>query len=425
MLAQIRNHNTKSVQDVLLGLVAAALLFKLNIANLAVILAVVYNIVFFKRETLKKLKSFVFVFPVVFFVITVLSSVFSRNFQEGIRSIDLNLLMVLLAFIVANATVNTKTVTTVFRFLFYAAVLSVSALLVHVCIKVFNGASITSTVFHEFTALYDQHPVYYAILLSLALIFLYVNGQSISKYVKAYAVFVLIVGLAFCASKAVLFFNAVAYTVLLVLKLNNLKAKLKFVLGLLVVALVYNTPFVKERFVDGLKFHKSTLNFKPTNVYPEKKIFTYEEKQAISDLELRYIMATLGIYHTLESGNALTGFGEGDIQDNLDYYYLSYNLAPNWNEGKNIHNQYIHMFITYGVFTCLFFICYMVYSCYMAIRSKSILHIFFIALVSFVFIFEVILVRNIGIILFYFFNTLLIAKHIYFENSNFRNKRHS
>ena len=426
MLNKIKFHNTQQVQDILLCAIAATMLYKLNIGNLSIIIAVIYNVIFFRKENIIKFKSFAFIFPFIFFVITVLSGVLSRNISEGIKSIDLNLLLVLIVLIIVNSNVNKRTIERVFISLFYSSLISVTILLVNALIKWLNDGGIDNIVFHGFTELYGQHPVYYAIILSLALFFLFLYGKSIPNRVKSIGVIILIIGIIFCASKAVLFVNVVIYVFFFIIEVKGLKMKLSLLFVItLTIGLAYNIPFINHRFVDGLRFHENILEFKPTNYFPDKKIYSYEEKKAISDLELRYIMASIGVYHTVKEGNILTGYGEGDVQDYLDYYYLSYNLAPNWNEGMNIHNQYLHVFITYGIFTLLFFIGYLIYSFYSAIKHKDALHIFFLVLLSFVFIFEVILVRNKGIILFYFFNTLFLIKNIYIENSNFRHKRNS
>lgn len=424
MLNKIKSHNQNQVQEILLCAIAATMLFKINLGNLTIILAIIYNLIFFKKENFIRFKSFPFIFPVLFFIITVISGILSKDFKQGINSIDLNLLLVLIPVIIVNSKIDNNTIDKIFKYFFYASIISVTILLINAILKVIKGSVIDNIVFHEFTKLYDQHPVYYAILLSLALFFVFLNGNTLQKKFKIIGILVLILGIIFCASKAVIFLNAVTYILYFLFKNRGLKSKISLILILFfTIITVYNIPFINHRFVDGLRFHESTIEFKPTNDFLKKKIFNYEEKKAISDLELRYIMASVGVYHLIADDKILTGYGQGDVQDYLDYYYYSYNLAPNWNEGHNIHNQYLHVFITYGVIVFLLFLSYIIFSFYIAIKHKDLLHFFFLALLAFVFIFEVILVRNKGIVLFYFFNTIFLIKSIYIENSNFRHQR--
>ena len=131
------------------------------------------------------------------------------------------------------------------------------------------------------------------------------------------------------------------------------------------------------------------------------------------------------LYHTIKDNKSIFGYGQGDTQNYIDYYLYSYNLGPNWYDGFNVHNQYLHLFITYGVFVLFLFLIYLFYSFKSAIKHSNYLFVVFLIISSFVFIFEVTLVRNKGLVFFYFFNTLFLANFINFENSNIRDKGNS
>jgi O-antigen ligase len=138
---------------------------------------------------------------------------------------------------------------------------------------------------------------------------------------------------------------------------------------------------------------------------------------------LRVIFAKIGIYHVLKDRKFLFGYGLGDVQHHLDYYYMSYNLAPNWYEGFNLHNQYIQYLVTYGVLTLLIFVYYLIQSLIISIKGDNVLHLFFMIMIMFLFIFEVYLARNKGIVLLFFFNTLFLTQKFKFESSHTRYER--
>lgn len=424
MLKTLKIHNRTKIQMILLCAISATMVFKLNLSNLLIIVATVYNVFLFRRGNLHKIKSFAFLFPLIFFLITVISGVLSKNSVEGLRSIDLFLMPILIGLIVINSDINRKTFMKVLNSFYIASVLSALLLLINGLIKIMKQKEIQEIVFHDFTSLYDQHPVYYAVLLSLAIFYKSFSKENIlGKPLSWISVIVLGAALVLCASKIVLFVNLIVYIIRFSITIKQPKQKLIYIGGFLIFCtVVFNIPFIKERFVDGLRFDDTILDFSPTNDFKEKKIFDYNEKQVISDLELRYILWNIGVYHLVEEGKLLTGFGQGDVQDYLDYYYYSYNLAPNWNEGRNIHNQYLHILITHGLFVFLLFISYIIFSFFIAIKNKDPLFLFFMILLSIVFIFEAMLVRNMGINLFYFFNSLFLIKNIYFENSNTGNQ---
>lgn len=400
--------------------------FQLNFGNLALILASVFSIFTFKKQNFKKLMNFGVLFPIFFFLITIGSSLKSKDIQEGLVRSDLELLPVLLVIILINQDFNKKKV---LKLLHYFTISTVISTMILIIVAVYNKIqNINSGVFHDFTSLYDQHPVYYAMYISLSLFYILLYPNRFFKshpFIKVIAGLCLLLGLVLCASKAVIFI-VIIIIVLILLPKKKLEYKVGYIASITIMSIIlYNTSFIRERFVDGLRFNDTIVQFQPTNNFRIKKLFTYEEKENISDLELRYLFLKTMLYHLSEDHKILFGYGQGDAQKHIDYYYYSYNLAPNWYEGFNVHNQYLHILITYGVFVLLTFLYYLFYSFKFAIKQKDFLFAIFLIISCFVFIFEVTLVRNKGIIFFYFFNTLFLSNYINFEDSNFRNKRYT
>ena len=179
---------------------------------------------------------------------------------------------------------------------------------------------------------------------------------------------------------------------------------------------VFKSSIVSDRFSDGLTFDIET--FQPTSEIALSKVFSNEEKEKISDLELRYLMLKIGTFHLQNDGKLLFGYGIGDVQEYIDYYYMQYGLAPGWFEGYNLHNQYLQYLVTCGALGFTLFIIYLIYSLYFAIKNKESLHLFFLILILTIFLFECVLSRNKGIVIFIFMNTFFMMKY---ENSFIRN----
>jgi len=226
------------------------------------------------------------------------------------------------------------------------------------------------------------------------------------------------------ASKAILFIDILALAFLSVFKTRGVRRKLAYSLCLICSFIILaNISFIRSRFSEGLVVNDNIVSFKPTNSFPDKKQFTYDEKKHISDLDLRLIFLKVGIYHLYKDHQLWFGYGHGDAQGILDYYLYSYNLAPNWYEGFNVHNQYLHLLLYYGVIGLFTFLSYMIYSVVLAIRRRDMIHLIFLAILGFVFCFEVPLLRIKGIVFFFFFNTLFLLNKPHVENSNFRHER--
>ncbi|MEB8328224.1 O-antigen ligase family protein [Flavobacteriaceae bacterium KMM 6897] len=418
--------DNSKIKWIVLALIPCLLPFQINLGNLVLIIAVAYNFFFFKKQNIKKFKSPGFIFPCFFFIIALISSLFSKKYEVGLKHLDLDLLQLLLAFVVINQSFDKERVNKLFDYFFYACSLSSAILLFNNFLKVLSVDSNEILFFHDFTLLYDQHPVYYSIYISLALFFKFYNTKSFSSLKKRDILLasLLLLALVFCASKIVLFIDLCFVLVFILTQKISLKNKMLFVLPVIMLSLtVFNIPYIKERFVEGLDFDTEIIHFEPTNDFQNKKLFIYEEKANISDLELRYIFVKIGLYHLIQDGKLLFGYGQGDTQLYLDYYYYSYNLGPNWFEGFNVHNQYLNILLNYGIFVLLAFLGYLLYSFWIAFKYRDIPFVFFLVISSLVFIVEVMLTRNKGIILFYFFNTFFLFKNLRFENSNIRNTR--
>lgn len=418
----------KNISYVLLYVFVFAIPFKVNFGNLGLILATVYSVFFITKSSVNKLKYAAFYFPIVFFLITVLSSLFSKNIMLGLVRTDLEFLPIMIVILLIGKDLTKEWIKRLF-FIFYASTFLFSLILVVISTyNIYSGTN--SGTFHNFTLPYDQHPVYFSIYISLALCYMVIYQKEIIfkwHYVyKVISVLILSYALILAASKAVIFFDFILLIIYIFSRHKHFKERLIGFSILLVIGwFALNNTLIKERFSDGLTMSSEISEFSPTNDFSKKKLFSYNEKEDISDLELRYIFAKIAIYHAYKDHKLLFGYGQGDAQNFLDYYYYSYNLGPNWYEDYNVHNQYIHILITYGILALILFLVYLAFSLYVAIINSNYLYLFFLLICSFVFLFEVTLVRNKGIVFFYFFNTLFLAHYLNFEDSNTRDKRNT
>lgn len=422
-----------NIETLLLSLIAITIPLKLNLGNISIIISVFYAfILLLKGEVpLRNFKGFYFLMPLFLFLIAVLSALFSKDISEGFHQLEKLLLMLLLPFIFSAFKERGLKVFKIIYTYAFGVTLAVIILLIFNLLKILYGAPTKELFFFDFTSLYDQHPVYFSTNILLAIFFL-IHFFLVKKcdYLKLKYAFILITlnisGLIFCASKAVIFCFLILLLLYAIIFRKNFSHKtLLLAFGLLLIGAlsIAYIPTVKERFIEGLTFNSK--DFMPTNNLSESKKFSYQEKDSISDLELRLIFFKIGIFHTLNDEKLLFGYGLGDVQHYLDYYYMTYNLAPNWYEGYNLHNQYLQFLVTFGIFGYLLFILYLLYSLYYSNRKKNIIHLLFIVMILFVFIFEVYMARNKGIVFLFFFNTLFLTQKIKFESSNFRDERNT
>lgn len=403
--------------------IALSIPFSVSLGNFFIILSSGYAFYELIRNKLQltQFNKFSFYFPVFYFLIIVFSALFSKNMEQGLRAVDKSLLFVLIPFTII-ALYNCKYLFR--RVMLVFASSTVIATIVLIIFGLYNMAfreqSYEILFFHEFSSLYDQHPIYFALYISLSIFSItYLMDTGFLKNKRNFVftgLSILICGLLFTASKAVI----IGFTVLYIVQLKKfVKTRKSKILALLIfIGVLITIPsisFLKNRFVEGVKF---STNFKPTNDLTKANVFDAEKKYEISDLELRYILTSIGLYHVINDKKIWFGYGAGDTQNRLDYYYMSYGLAPNWFEGLNLHNQYVEIIVSLGVLTFVFFVTYLIFSFNIALKSKNNLYTLFLILVLFAFLFESYFMRNKGIVFFIFFNTFFLTHSLYESGHN-------
>ena len=412
----------------LLSLIVACIPFPIKMGNAAMILGVLFVVyqLIVKQIKLdrKKIWSFAIISPILFFILILISALFSQDISAGLKQVEKNLLLILMPFILIGiyppTKVDRKFVIRVFSF---ASIISFFILFIVAIFRIIGGANFDVLFFHELGAFFDLHPVYIAINLCIAIYFLsfyYKKQVPMSRGALIFLILIIsfgLFGLFLCASKVVILVFIPLYFIKLLqgaLKKNTLSIILLLIL--LSNVFVFKSSIVSDRFSDGLTFDIET--FQPTSEIALSKVFSNEEKEKISDLELRYLMLKIGTFHLQNDGKLLFGYGIGDVQEYIDYYYMQYGLAPGWFEGYNLHNQYLQYLVTCGALGFTLFIIYLIYSLYFAIKNKESLHLFFLILILTIFLFECVLSRNKGIVIFIFMNTFFMMKY---ENSFIRN----
>ena len=407
--------------------IALTLPMEIKYGNIAIIAGFIISLFYLKKRDFTFFKFYVFSYPFIFFTIALISGLFSKDIISGLSRLDRHLIPLLLTivFIVCNKAPINKTLS------FYSFVITGTTLVLSsvVIFHFYQGVDLNQLVFHNYTALYDQHPVYYALMILVALLFLLVKIKDVVSWQELgwqwyLQINILGSGLVLCASKAVIVVFIILLLIGSIVYLRGRKRTLIILLSLtFFFLLVYKVEYINKRFFEGISLEQNIMAFRPTNDFTLKKRFDYDEKLNISDFELRILLSKISMYHMLQDRVFLFGYGSGDAQDYLDYYLYSYNLGPNWYQGFNVHNQYLHIVLNYGIFVLCLFLYYLGAMFRYAIRKKDFLHIAVLMAFSFVFLFEVSLIRNKGIVLFYFFNLLFLTNHSNFENCNIRNTR--
>ena len=389
-------------QHVLIFLLIAtfsALGLKIGFGNIAIIsifsLSVIYAIIYKPKLSFKNHGFGLFT---LFFVLYFLSALFSHDITQGFEFLEIRLMYILIPFplmLISTFEFNRNRILS--YFVIAITILSTILLIIN-GIKILSNGNFAGVFFHDFTALYKQHAVYYSMLLLFAIIILLENWNKEKMLFELTAFVILSIAMIFAASKIMLVLLAFFLVYYVFIEQHNKLLKFSFLAVLLLgVAAITFSRNLQTRFVGGLRLGETDFTL-------ENRKFTYDEKQNISDLELRFLLAKVALKHMAEDQKVIMGYGLGDQQDWFDYHLMRYDLAPHWYMGHNVHNQYLDIWLNLGIFGLVFFLYLLYYFFKEAIRTQNRLWLIFLIVFAIAFIFEVYLSRNKGIVFFTLFN---------------------
>lgn len=413
-----------------LVLVAAALPWNIPVGNAVLIATVILGFLLaaYKKDWSWFSGQRVLIPVLAFFLLIVLSALTSSNIDQGLKQIDKALLLPMIAFAVLRFHRYTR-LEVLAKAMTYSSAIAVSVLLLIASIRFLSGGGTEVFFFHSFTEPIGQHAVYFSLTALLSILFYAEFSRPFQKGKREVRNFILLfllllLGIVLSASKVV-----IAMTIILLplysfgARMNN-KAKaftLSAVVGLFVLGLVL-TP-VRKRFMEGLALRNESV--KPAVKIADTYEYTLEEVGEISDLEVRFIFVKIGAFHWWHSKELVWGFGIGDIQDQLNYYYYVYGLAKGGYLNFNLHNQFLQTLVGMGIvgLCALLWIFWISFRSGVQFGNKA--HVFFLVIMTLVFLLECVLSRNKGILLFFFLNTIFLLKNSTLESSYPRDQGNS
>jgi O-antigen ligase len=198
--------------------------------------------------------------------------------------------------------------------------------------------------------------------------------------------------IAFAARLALMIFLIVSFY--LVFKRASFFGKSIFLISIVALCfLMLSLPSSKKR-IDEIIYTKMEL--------PNKN-------QKSEEVNFRY-----GIYNcvnTVLKENWLFGVGPGNVQNELNKCYASYtykNYDDYTNVEYNSHNQYLDIWLKYGIFGLIFFMFFL----FWGIKCSNENYGIFLFIIVIAMLTENILNRQVGVIFFTFFNSLFFINRI-------------
>lgn len=413
-----------------LVLIAATLPWNIPIGNGVLITVVVLGVLLsiYKGEW-SWVDEWKTLLPVgVFFLLIIISSMTSDNATQALKQIDKALLLPLVSIAVLRFYRYTS-MELLTKAMAYSTAMAVLILLIIASLRYSFGQGTGAFFFHSFTEPINQHAVYFSLTALMSLLF---YGEFAVPFIKSkmggrgslLLIVLLVLGVILCASKVV-----IAMTIILLPlyaigpKINPIVKRMSLTLALALFTIGLSLGPIRNRFVDGLALRKESV--KPAVNVADTYEYSLEEVGKISDLEVRLIFIRIGAFHWWHDQQYIWGYGIGDVQDHLNYYYYVYGLAKGGYLNFNLHNQYLQTLVGMGIVGFLALLWLLWTSFRSAIGMSNGAHLTFLLIMSVVFLFECVLSRNKGILIFFFFNTIFLLKNLTVESSYLRDTRYT
>ncbi|PCI98565.1 MAG: hypothetical protein COB15_05895 [Flavobacteriales bacterium] len=287
-----------------------------------------------------------------------------------------------------------------------------------------KGELLTYHSFTETDSLLDVHAVFYSYFIFFSILILtyfYRNGLGIkNKYIIALMSLPLVASLVFAASKNVMvitFVTIVLYLFFILIKEIRWKQLVLVGVGLiLALFMVAKLPMVKNRIVELTDFSGIENYEKIKN----REKLTAPEREALNGTSLRLAFWYIGITEVFNHNRILLGLSPGDSKALLNFRYDELNLLP-FLENYNMHNQFVQMFVEFGVVGLILYLCLITLLILASIKNRNLLMLIFVVGFLFFQLSESLLERNKGILFFVFFLLLLLKLNIEKRNENSNN----
>ena len=409
MKARILSIPRELVYVALLACVAFSLTLSYQLNSISIILLSVFYLC--DKRLVSKVKSLSFnvtYFYLIYFIIHVLGLLTTENMQEGLTEVTVKLSFLLLPLIIFSEKISKDYLYQLFILFKYWMFLFALFLIYHKRFVI--GGPLSTLPVISLYRLTGIHHAYFSLFFMFNLFFLFyqINSKKI--------------GLGIGLLQALFFFFFIAvlgarimFGVALLITLIFLSKKLIQLKGfqrvVFIVIFAFTSFFIYDKTDISEKFTRlSKIEWDiEKNIY-NHQVFTFGYDESTSNT---FEMRLIKWYCASEviKDNLFAGVGTGDYNDVLAQKYKDIDFKKGMIYGYNTHNQYLEEFLKFGVFGGLFFIIFMTYIVYQAVKFKNGFLVSIIFTICAFMLIESIFERQHGVVFFSFFIPLVYLHH--------------
>jgi O-antigen ligase len=361
-------------------------------------------LIFSKIEIKRSFSGILILFILVYFI-HLLGLFRADNFHEAFfelqKKISIFLFPVLLSF---SPRLTIKEARTIMLSFVVSCLLTVIFCLLIATYRYFLFADSSFFFYHGLSSIVEMHATYLSMYFCFSiaiLLYIYFNNvRSFSlrnKFIYYFSLSILTLMILLLGTRTQLLVLVIGTIIYFSFRFHQSNSLFKsilagIVIGFFILGAVFLFPTNKERF---------------------KEAFNYDIGSRWGEKQVRYLMWSSAL--ELIKMHSITGVGTGDVQDELQEYYLDHeyiSLTYLANTRYNAHNQFLETAIGLGIPGLLVLLAGFFASLGHALKQRKILYLIFILLFMISCMTESMLERQSGVVFFAFFNSFLYFNYL-------------
>lgn len=360
-----------------------------------------------------KFKAILFSWPALlfcfFYVLHIIGLLYTENMTSGTFDVTVKLSLFLFPVIYASRPLQKEQLKPLFLSLVGGCLLS-SFILLTRAVYFFMTTHDSSYFFYENFSSYLIHPSYLAMYLNVGitwiLLQLYKNNTVFGRFSKAIAL------------ALILFFS-------LILILLSSK------LGLITLTLIYLTALIRYSFKNyrigiiglilAIAVGFGIIKFVPAIADRIKTATAAITSPTVNNADAESTAVRMLIWKAANqviAEHLLIGTGTGDSKDELIKAYEKRGMTGAVENRLNAHNEFYQVFVSLGLIGFIIFCTQLIAPLVVSIKEKNSMYTFFLIIIVLNFLTESMLEREVGVLFYAFFNSVLCFT--FFQKTNLK-----
>ncbi|MFA5555576.1 MAG: O-antigen ligase family protein [Flavobacteriaceae bacterium] len=381
--------------------------FKININNIFIIGFIAVSLLFFNRlNFIKALKSNKYIFLVwAWSLWNIFSLLWVEDLTQGMKEFNRQLYYFIIpfSFLSVSAYINDKFINTIFKYFIYGCIFTSIICVVNAALKTYDYGSVNPFneingnffSYFNFTGFLKIHPIYFAsqVLISL---FLIVSDFFNNKILKTFGLVKI---------------GIIIYLVVILMLLNSLIMLFNLIILLIFCFFIFKstaTKVVLSVIIISFAVLSSGFLFEKSKSIKIKSDITQTDFSGNQFTALKARVAKAHGTIAVIKENFWFGVGMGDAEKELVKGYEKIGFQHGVETKYNPHNQYLSEALKSGITGIILFLCVILQQFKLAFNNRNTIQLFFMLSITFFFLTESVLERQMGIVIFIFFTTLFL-----------------